>query len=134
MEINCAFFFSEVEPKVILIDTHLGHDIMVTHPAIYDIEDHFAFRPWPLDRRIREGGDIILEFQEVTCCDVFEIYTKGGKQSVLWFDDKDKEYIKFSVRIKHLFRSGSVTYAARIKQGTGHGWESVSAELQVVLC
>ncbi|XP_048730562.2 uncharacterized protein LOC125647792 isoform X2 [Ostrea edulis] len=115
-------------PEIILADTHLGHDIVVTHPVTYEIGDYFACRPWPLSRRISEGVDITLDFQEVTCCDVFEVYIKGGKRGVLQFNHKDKEHIIFSVRIKHLFRSGSVTYVARIKQSTG--WESVSAELK----
>lgn len=115
-----------------MADTHLGHDIVVTHPVTYEIGDYFACRPWPLSRRISEGVDITLDFQEVTCCDVFEVYIKGGKRGVLQFNHKDKEHIIFSVRIKHLFRSGSVTYVARIKQSTG--WESVSAELKVVHC
>ncbi|XP_062584420.1 uncharacterized protein LOC134246143 [Saccostrea cucullata] len=118
----------ETEESVInLIDTDLGFGIIVTHLETYDFKDNVRCRPWSLERRIAEGGDITLGFQEVTCCDVYEVYSRSGK-SVLKFDIEDLEHITFSVKIKYLFRNEDVSYVAKVKQGSK--WESVPANLK----
>ncbi|XP_061188268.1 uncharacterized protein LOC133196370 [Saccostrea echinata] len=94
---------------------------------MYDFKDNVRCRPWSLDRRIVEGTDIMLGFQEVTCCDVYEVFSKSGR-SVLKFDDKDEKHVTFSVRIKYLFRNEDVSYVAKVKQGPK--WESVAANLE----